>query len=195
MGDAQEPPSKRRRVPETEHQFMKIDVFTMAGETVQSLWVPSTIIGRDLLDLVLPAQARHGSVAKLLHGVSAINKSVPISAQGITDCARLTLLRVPISEHRRNAVIRKISTGFPYELSEEEDDAFNSITELVWGARGLAHAGLPSDLQSLTFDDDFNRLGKTALPSRLKSLTFGRDFNKSLGNTALPSCLQNLTLG
>ena len=99
-------------MPETEQQFMKIDVFTMAGETVQSLLVPSTILGFELLDMVLPAQARHGIVAKLLHGVSAINKSVPISAQGITDCARLTLLRVPISEHRRDAVIRKISTGF-----------------------------------------------------------------------------------
>ena len=98
MGDAQEPPSKRRRMPETEQQFMKIDVFTMAGETVQSLFVPSTILGRELLDMVLPAQTRHGIVAKLLHGVSAINKSVPISAQGITDCARLTLLRMPISE-------------------------------------------------------------------------------------------------
>ena len=138
-------------MPETEQQFMKIDVFTMAGETVQSLWVPSTIIGRDLLDLVLPAQARHGSVAKLLHCVSAINKSVPISAQGITDCARLTLLRVPISEQRRKAVVCKIMTGFPYELSEEEDDALNSITELEWGARGLDHATLPSGLQSLRF--------------------------------------------
>ena len=111
--------------------FSKIDVFTMAGETVQSLLVPSTFLGRELLDLVLPAQAHHGSVAKLLHGVSAINKSAPISAQGITDCARLTLLRVPISEQRRKAVVRKITTGFPYELSEEEEeDALNSITEL-----------------------------------------------------------------
>ena len=128
MGDAQEPPSKRRRMPETEQQFMKIDVFTMAGETVQSLFVPSTILGRELLDMVLPAQAHHGSVAKLLHGVSAINKSAPISAQGITDCARLTLFRMPISEQCREAVVRKIMTGFPYELSEEEEDALNSIT-------------------------------------------------------------------
>ena len=108
MGDAQEPPSKRRRMPETEQQFMKIDVFTMAGETVQSLFVPSTILGRELLDMVLPAQAHHGSVAKLLHGVSAINKSAPISAQGITDCARLTLVRMRISEQRRKEVVRKI---------------------------------------------------------------------------------------
>ena len=135
----EEPPSKRRRMPETEQQFMKIELFTMAGETVQSLLVPSTILGRELLDLVLPAQAHHGSVAKLLHGVSAINKSVPISAQGITDCARLTLLRVPISEQRRKAVLRKITTGFPYEPNEEED-ALNSITELKWGARCLDHA-------------------------------------------------------
>ena len=193
MGD---PPSKRRRMPETERQFIKIDVFTIAGETVQSLLVLSTILGRELLDLVLPAQSHRGSVAKLLHGVSAINKSVPISAQGITDCARLTLLRVPISEKRRKAVVRKITTGFPYELSEEEDDALNSITELEWGARGLDHATLPSGLQSLTFDDDFNQsLGNTALPSGLKSLTFGRDFNHSLDNTALPSGLQSLTFG
>ena len=108
MGDAQEPPSKRRRMPETEQQFMKIDVFTMAGETVQSLFVPSTILGRELLDMVLPAQTRHGIVVKLLHGVSAINKSAPISAQGITDCARLTLVRMPISEQRRKAVVCKI---------------------------------------------------------------------------------------
>ena len=53
---------------------------------------------------------------------------MPISAQGITDCARLTLLRIPISEQRREAVVRKIMTGFPYELSEEEEDALNSIT-------------------------------------------------------------------
>ena len=59
MGDAQEPPSKRRRMPETDQQFMKIGVFTMAGETVQSLFVPSTILGRELLDMVLPAQAKH----------------------------------------------------------------------------------------------------------------------------------------
>ena len=73
-----DPPSKRRRIEEAERQFIKIELFTMAGETVQSLWVPSTIHGRELLDLVLPAQAQHGSVAKLLHGVSAINKSAPI---------------------------------------------------------------------------------------------------------------------
>ena len=108
MGDAQEPPSKRRRIAEAERQFIKLELCTMAGETVQSLWVPSTIHGRELLDLVLPAQARHGSVAKLLHGVSAINKSAPISAQGITDCAWLTLLRIPISEQRRDAVVRKV---------------------------------------------------------------------------------------
>ena len=138
MGDAQEPPSKLRHMPETEQQFMKIDVFTMAGETVQSLFVPSPILGRELLDLVLPAQAQIGSVPKLLHGVSAINKSAPISAQCITDCARLTLLRVPISEQRRNAVVRKITTGFPYELSEEEADALNSIHQLKWGAPCLS---------------------------------------------------------
>ena len=131
-----EPPSKRRRMPDTEQQFINIELFTMAGETVQSLLVPSTIHGRELLDLVLPAQAQIGSVAKLLYGESAINKSVPISAQGITDGARLTLLRVPISEQRRKAVVCKITTGFPYELSEEEDDALNSITELEWGTRG-----------------------------------------------------------
>ena len=89
------PPSKRRRIAEAEQQFINIDVLTVAGETVQSLFVPSTILGRELLDLVLPAQAQIGSVPKLLHGVSAINKSAPISAQGITDCARLTLLRMP----------------------------------------------------------------------------------------------------
>ena len=94
----------------------------MAGKTVQSLLVPSTILGRELLDLVLPAQAHHGSVAKLLHGVSAINKSAPISAQGITDCARLTLVRMPISEQSRKAVVRKLMTGFPYVLSEEEEE-------------------------------------------------------------------------
>ena len=159
-------------------------------------WLEGTILGRELLDLVLPAQAHHGSVAKLLHGASAINKSAPISAQGITDCARLTLLRVPISEKRRKAVVRKITTGFPYELSEEEDDALNSITELGWGARGLDHATLPSGLRSLTFDDDFNQsLDNTALPSGLKNLTFSRSFNQSLGNTALPSGLQSLTFG
>ena len=59
-----EPPSKRRRMPDTEQQFIKIELFTMAGETVQSLFVPSTIHGRELLDLVLPAQAQIGSVAK-----------------------------------------------------------------------------------------------------------------------------------
>ena len=147
----EEPPSKRRRMPETEQQFIKIDVFTMAGETVQSLWVRSAILGRELLDMVLPAQAHHGSVAKLLHGVSAINKSAPISAQGITDGAQLTLFRMPISEQRRKAVLRKITTGLPYELSEEEEDALNSITELEWGTRGLDHATLPSGLQSLRF--------------------------------------------
>ena len=99
---------RKRRTPKTEQQFMKIDVFTMAGEPVQSVLVPSTILGRELLDMVLPAQAHHGSVAKLLHGVSAINKSAPISAQGITDCAWLTLLRIPISEQRRDAVVRKV---------------------------------------------------------------------------------------
>ena len=98
IGTMEDPPWKRRRMLETEQQFMKIDVFTMAGETVQSLLVPSTILGRELLDMVLPAQAHHGSVAKLLHGVSAINKSAPISAQGITDGAQLTLFRMPISE-------------------------------------------------------------------------------------------------
>ena len=73
----------------------------MAGETVQSLLAPSTIHGRELLDLVLPAQAQIGSVPKLLHGVSAINKSAPISAQGITDfvaadaTADAHLLRTP----------------------------------------------------------------------------------------------------
>ena len=122
------PPSKRCRMPETEQQCIKIELFTMAGETVQSLLVPSTIHGRELLDLVLPAQAQIGSVSKLLHGVSAINKSAPISAQGITDGAQLTLLRIPISGQRRKEVVRKIMTGFPYELSEEEDDALNSIT-------------------------------------------------------------------
>ena len=95
------PPSKRRRMPEAEQQCIKIELFTMAGETVQSLLVPSTIHGRELLDLVLPAQAQIGSVPKLLHGVSAINKSAPISAQGITDGAQLTLLRIPISGQRR----------------------------------------------------------------------------------------------
>ena len=104
-------------MPETEQQFMKIDVFTMAGETVQSLLVPSTILGRELLDLVLPAQAQSGSVVKLLYGESAIMKSVPINAQCITNGARLMLLRVPISEQRRNAVLRKIRRGFPCELS------------------------------------------------------------------------------
>ena len=73
--------SLRRHMPETEQQFIKNDVFTMAGETVQSFLVPSTILGRELLDLVLPAQAHHGIAAKLLHGVSAINKSAPVSAQ------------------------------------------------------------------------------------------------------------------
>ena len=97
-----DPPKKRRRIAEAERQFIKIELFTMAGETVQSLLVPSTIHGRELLDLVLPAHAHHGSVAKLLHGVSAINKSAPISAQGITDCARLTLLRIPISDNDDN---------------------------------------------------------------------------------------------
>ena len=100
IGTMEGPPSKRRRMSETEQQFINIDVFTMAGENVQSLLVPSTILGRELLDLVLPAHAHHGSVAKLLHGDSTINKSLPICAQGITDCARLTLLRVPISEQR-----------------------------------------------------------------------------------------------
>ena len=191
-----EPPSKRRRMPETEQQFMKIELFTMAGETVQSLLVPSTIHGRELLDLVLPAQAQIGSVPKLLHGVSAINKSVPISAQGITDCARLTLLRMPISEQRRKAVVCKITTGFPYELSEEEDDALNSITELKWGAPCLDHVTLPSGLQSLTFDDGFNHsLDNTVLPSCLRNLTFGWCFNQSLDNTALPTGLQSLEFG
>ena len=173
-----DPPSKRRRIAEAERQFIKLELFTMAGETVQSLWVPSTIHGRELLDLVLPAQAHHGSVAKLLHGVSAINKSVPISAQGITDCARLTLLRVPISEQRREAVVRKIMTGLPYELNEEEEDALDSITELQWGASGLDHVTLPSGLQSLTFGYKFNQsLDNTALPSGSQSLTFGTYFN------------------
>ena len=180
MGDAQEPPSKRRRMPETDQQFMKISVCTIAGETVQSLLVPSTIHGRELLDLVLPAQAQHGSVAKLLHGVSAINKSAPISAQGITDCARLTLLRIPISEERRSAVVHKMmmacwgALGFAHELSEEEEDALNSITELEWGAAGLDHATLPSGLQSLTLGCEFNHsLDNATLPSGLQSLKFG----------------------
>ena len=125
------PPSKRRRIAEAEQQFINIDVLTVAGETVQSLLFPSAIHGRELLDLVLPAQAHHGIVAKLLHGVSAINKSAPISAQGITDCARLTLVRMRISEQRRKEVVRKIMTGFPYELNDEEEDALNSITELL----------------------------------------------------------------
>ena len=107
------PPSKRRRMLETEQQFIKIDVFTMAGETVQSLLVPSTIHGRELLDLVLPAQTQIGSVPKLLHGVSAINKSAPISAQGITDGALLTLVRMRISEQRRKEVVRNMTTGLP----------------------------------------------------------------------------------
>ena len=192
-----EPPSKRCRIPETEQQFIRIELFTMAGETVQSLLAPSTIHGRELLDLVSGAQAQSGSVVKLLYGVSAINKSVPIIAQGITDGARLTLLRVPISEQRRKAVLRKIRTGFPCELSEEEEeDALNSITELEWGARGLDPATLPIGLQSLTIGSEFNQsLDNTALPSGLKSLTFGRCFNQSLGNTALPSGLQSLTFG
>ena len=90
---------------------------------------------------MLHALAQHGSVAKLLHGVSAINKSVPISAQGITDGARLTLVRMCISEQRRKEVCRKIMTGFPYELDEEED-ALNSITQLKWGAPCLDHVTL-----------------------------------------------------
>ena len=70
------PPSKRRRMQDIT-VLMKIELFTMAGEFVQSLLVPSTILGFELLDMVLPAQAQHGSVAKLLHGVQQVRTPVP----------------------------------------------------------------------------------------------------------------------
>ena len=55
---------------------------------------------------------------------------------------------------------------------------------------------LPSNLQSLTFGDEFNQsLDGVTLPSNLQSLTFGGAFNQSLEGVTLPSNLQSLTFG
>jgi hypothetical protein len=55
---------------------------------------------------------------------------------------------------------------------------------------------LPSSLQNLTFDEDFNqKLEHVSLPSNLQNLTFVQDFKQSLERARLPSSLQSLTIG
>ena len=82
MEGDQDPVPKRRRVLDTnaDESDINVDIVNLGGETVQSLCVPSTLSGQNLLDLIMFDQASPGSVVKLFHGPHPVDTSTPINA-------------------------------------------------------------------------------------------------------------------
>ena len=148
-------------------ESLNLEVLAFSGATLQSICVPSTLLGRELLALVVGHSAIEG---KLLHRHVLVNASRSLAAQGITDGSQLTLVRV-ISTEQQEALVRKmcingnIAVWLYGVLSDDELAIWQSITEMVWEDGSLDHLPLPCRLRSLTFGMHFNQsLDKVTLP-------------------------------
>ena len=183
-------PFKRRR-SEAGDECVAVTFRTLRGEVLGGASLAATCLGREL-KLKARAVAPRGIVA-LFHGTAAVKDDVPVGEQGLQG-ADVQLVVSPVVEEQlnrvRNAVLR-----LETPVEEGEDwQVWDCVTTLTLH-ESLA-LELPSDLQSLTFGNYFNKsLAQVRLPSGMQSLTFGTWFDQSLQKVTLPSGLQNLTFG
>ena len=148
---------------------INIRIRAVSGTILQNTCVPSSFVGKSLLDHVLQQHPQNGTgIAKLIHKTAHIDEATPLAVQGVSDGSELTLVWVHISKEQQQAVVRKMQAG--RVLSGADRDAWNSIT----------------DLDCFSYDQEHWQLNSLTFPSALQSLTFCYHFNQSLDNTALP---------
>ena len=208
--------SKRRRIDtasEPANEVVKLQVLSMTGECVLTLDVSSSMLGRDVLKMIvqeLPFQP--GVQPVLSHNSSKLLLDQTLRQQGIdSETASLSCTKTHTDLH---SALRWIEG----RTVSDEEFSLQGITELagVESLHTLNHlpkslqkltlgwhfnlrldgVKLPHGLQSLTFGEEFNQtLDGLRLPEGLQSLTFGRNFNQTLDELRLPDGLQSLTLG
>ena len=115
---------------------VSITVRAMSGAVLYNRCIQSSSSGKWLLDQVLQQHPRSGSgVGKLLREKVHIDASKPLGEQGVTDGSELAMVWLPISREQQVAAVKKMTNG--HLLDEDDMDAFNSLSDVCWGAPGL----------------------------------------------------------
>ena len=142
---------------------ISLDVLAMSGATQQSVHVPMTMLGRDLLALVMMHHHR-SRMGRLLNGMVPIDSDTSLAKQGIVPGSQLTLVSW-IPDGSKTALVEKMIRGH-FALDDDELYVLNSIPGLFWDGGALDHMPLPSGLVFLNLGPDFNHsLDNTILPS------------------------------
>ena len=169
-------------------------IAALSGERIQSLCVPNTLGGYDLLEVVLAKQVFHpGCAVRLVYRHTQLNENRSLAAQDIIHGVVLALLWVPISDAERDAAVGKLMASTPDKFTDAEKEALRSVSALEWHAGNLNNIVLLQGLKVLRFAPEFNSsLDDVTLPCGLLILLLGDSFNQSLDGATLPSGLQCL---
>ena len=188
--------NKRRRIDaaslEPANEVVKLQVQSMTGECVLTLDVSSSMLGRDVLKMIvdeLPFQP--GVQLVLSHNSSKLLLDQTLRQQGIdSETASLSCTKTHTDLH---SALRWIQG----RTVSDEEFSLQGITELAGVESWHTLNNLPKSLQKLTLGKRFldPRLNRMKLPNGLQSLTLGRYFNQPLDGLRLPEGLQSLTLG
>eukprot|EP00931_Biecheleriopsis_adriatica_P117980 TRINITY_DN9344_c0_g1_i4.p1 TRINITY_DN9344_c0_g1~~TRINITY_DN9344_c0_g1_i4.p1 ORF type:complete len:322 (-),score=66.92 TRINITY_DN9344_c0_g1_i4:111-1076(-) len=179
-----------------------INVQNVSGDGFQ-LEVRGDLRGWDLMAML---GQRHASETPGVWNVvvdgSLIDPSKTLGELNLGDGADVTEVFEAATADDVQRIIRTYSNGEAHTMTNKDLSIFSSLRDLHMSGCGrrlrqsMQKVALPSGLQSLTFDDDFDQsMEKVVLPSGLQSLTFGMCFNQSMEKVDLPSGLQSLTFG
>ena len=196
--------------------LVELEVLNLCGECMLRLKVADSMLGRDLMKMILdnvPVKPGHELVVS--HNTATLVLHESLQQQGLGGAEEqvwATYIPTNLSAALRFAHGHKVAddefslngitevTGVDDETPALLQNLPNSLCTLTIGnigiSEGLHHVRLPAHLQSLTLSHDFNHsLDNVTWPAGLQSLTFGHNFNQSLDNVTWPAGLQSLTLG
>ena len=195
--------------------LVELEVLTLCGDCMLRLNVADSMLGRDLLKMILDSvPVKPGHQLVLSHNTATLVLHESLQQQGLGGseeqvsatyiptnlCAALRFAhghKVADDEFSLNGITEV--TGVDDETPALLQNLPKSLCTLTIGnhfSEGLHHVRLPTHLQSLTLGHDFNHsLDKVTWPADLQSLTFGENFNQSLDNFTWPAGLQSLTFG
>ena len=172
--------------------LIELEVLSMSGESMLTLNVSDSMLGRDLWNLILGKVPSKPGLQLVVSHTSKLVPNESLQQQGLGgQRAQVSATYMPVN--------LLAALYFAYGLSvEDEEFSLNGITEMTGVDEempALLH-NLPNSLRSLTFDRKFDQgLHNVRLPPGLQCVTFGDLFNQSLDNVTWPPGLQSLTFG
>ena len=192
--------NKRRRIDGNDYsassavgeRFIQLEVLSMSGESMLTLTVADSMLGRELWKMILTQIPSKPGLQLVVSHTSRLVLQESLGQQGLVgQRARVSATYMPVNLLAGLRFVHGLNVV-------DEEFSLNGIAQIT-GLTGktpslLNH--LPSSLHTLTFHNEFNaNIDRLRLPAGLKKLTFGTAFDQSLDNVTWPAGLQSLTFG